>query len=112
MTCAHCQNMDHAPIRTSGELFNVVRTVRQAVADGDIEQIDAGPMKGVVAFENLSEGGPQDDVILYRFRCPRCDQNFVLGAVTWNGTGGSWDKTLPLSTSQTGSFPVGHFRAG
>lgn len=100
MTCARCQNMDQrVPIRTPGELFKVVRTVRQAVSDGDIQQIDAGPMKGVVSFDDLSEAGPQDDVLLYRFRCPSCDQNFVLGAVTWNGTGGSWDKAQPLSTS-------------
>jgi len=100
MTCERCQNMDqHVPIRTPGELFKVVRTVRQALLDGDIEQIDAGPMKGVVAFDDLSEGGPLDDVVLYRFQCQSCGQNFVLGAVTWNGTGGSWDKAQPLSAS-------------
>ena len=87
------------PIRTPGELFKVVRIVRQALADGNIEQIDAGPMKGVVPFNEFSEAGPQDEVILYRFRCPSCSENYVLGAVTWNGTGGSWDKAEPLPTA-------------
>ena len=100
MTCEHCQNMDqHVPIRTPSELFKVVRTVRQALSDGDIIQIDAGPMKGIVEFDDLSENGPLDDVVLYRFQCPSCAQNFVLGAVTWNGTGGSWDKAKPLPMS-------------
>ena len=86
-------------IRTPGELFKVVHIVRQALSDGDIEEIDAGPMKGVVPFDELSEAGPQDDVILYRFRCPSCAENYVLGAVTWNGTGGSWGKAKPLTAA-------------
>ena len=100
MTCPRCENMDQrVPIRTPGELIKVVRTVRQALSDGDIEQIDAGPMAGVIPFNELSEQGPHDDVILYRFQCPSCGQNYVLGAVTWNGTGGSWDKAQPLPMS-------------
>ncbi len=87
------------PIRTPSELLKVVRIVRQALSDGDIEQIDAGPMKGVVPFNEISEVGPQDDVILYRFRCPSCAENYVLGAVTWNGTGGSWGRADPLPTA-------------
>ena len=88
-------------VRTPGELFKVVRTVRQAVADGDIEEIDAGPMtlKGLIAFDDLSENGPLDDVMNYRFRCPSCGQQFVLGAVAWNGVGGSWNKAEPLPRS-------------
>ncbi|WP_376705120.1 hypothetical protein RQ479_11285 [Mesorhizobium sp. ISC25] len=82
--------------RTRGELFRAVGTIRQAVSDGDIKEIDAGPMKGTMAFGDLYEAGPLDDLLLYRFRCPDCGQNFVLGAETYHGSGGSWSKSEPL----------------
>ena len=110
--------------RTRGELFRAIGTVRQAVADGDIEEIDAGPMKGTIAFGDLSDAasadgrsyekrnpftgevianvpdaGPLDDLLLYRFRCSDCGQNFVLGAETYHGSGGSWGKSAPLGST-------------
>lgn len=85
--------------RTRVELFRAIGTVRQAVAGGDIEEIDAGPMKGAIAFNDLSDTGPLDDLLLYRFRCPDCGQNFVLGAETYHGSGGSWRKSAPLGST-------------
>jgi uncharacterized C2H2 Zn-finger protein len=97
MTCPRCENLDeYVRFRTKGELFRAVGTVRQAVHDGDIEEIDAGPMKGTVALSDLSESGPLDDPLLYRFRCPECGENFVLRAETYDGSGGSWGKSAPL----------------
>lgn len=99
MTCRHCENLDeYVRFRTRGELFRAVGTVWQALADGDIEEIDAGPMKGMIAFDELSEARPLDDVLLYRFRCPDCGQNFVLGAETYHGSGGSWSKSASLGS--------------
>jgi hypothetical protein len=89
---------EYIRFRTPGELFKTVREVREALADGDVEEIDAGPMKGVIPFSDLSEGGPLDDLLLYRFRCRDCGQNFVLGAETYHGGGGSWSKAAPLSS--------------
>lgn len=98
MTCSRCESLDEVVrIRTPYELFSVVRTVRQALADGDIEEIDAGPMKGRTAFCDLAADGPLDDLLLYRFRCPKCSQNFELSAETYRGSGGSWRKSTPLN---------------
>jgi len=98
MTCERCRNMDeYIRFRTPRELFKVVGVVRQAVADGDIEEIDAGPMKGVVSFGDLRETGPWDDLLIYRFMCPGCHENYVLGAETYHGSGGSWGKAPPLN---------------
>lgn len=73
---------------TRGELFRAVGTVQRAVADGDLEEIDAGPMKGAIAFRDLSNAGPLNDLLLYRFRWPDRGQNFALGAETYHGRGG------------------------
>jgi hypothetical protein len=100
MTCSRCENLDeHVRFRTRGELFRAIGTIRQAVSDGDIEEIDAGPMKGTLAFSDLSEATPLDDLLLYRFRCPECGQNFVLGAETYHGSSGSWSKSAPLKSA-------------
>lgn len=85
--------------RTRGELFRAIARVRQAVADGDIEEIDAGPMTGTIAFSDLSDVGPLDDLLLYRFGCSDCGQNFVLEAETYHGSGGSWGKSAPLGST-------------
>lgn len=68
------------------------------MADGDIEDIHAGPMKGTMAFCDLSDAGPFDDVLFYRFRCPDCAQNFVLGAEAYHGSGGFWGKSTSLGS--------------
>jgi len=100
MTCSRCENLDeYVRFRSRGELFRAIGTVRQALADGDLEEIDAGPMKGTIAFSDLSDAGPLDDLLLYRFRCPDCGQNFVLGAETYHGSGGSWGKSAPLGST-------------
>ena len=63
MTCGRCEHLDeYVRFRTRGELFRAVGTVRQALTDGDIEEVDAGPMKGAIPFGDLSEVGPLDDV--------------------------------------------------
>lgn len=49
--------------------------------------MDAGPMKGKVVISDLSDAGPLDILLLYRFRCPDYGQNFVLGAKTYHGSG-------------------------
>lgn len=101
MNCSRCENLnEYVCFRTPGELFRAVRKIRQAVADGDIEEIDAGPMKGATAFRDLSEEGPLDDHMLFRFRCTECGQNFVLGAETYHGSGGSWGKSAPLGSTR------------
>lgn len=100
MTCDRCQNMDeYVRFRTRGELFKTIGIIRQAVSAGDIEEVDAGPMKGIVAFGDLSETGPLDDLLLYRFQCPDCRQNFMLGAETYHGSGGSWGRAAPLDSA-------------
>ncbi len=88
---------EYIRFRTPRQLFKVVGVVRQAVADGDIEEIDAGPMKGGVSFGDLLETGPWDDLLIYRFRCPSCHENYLLGAETYHGCGGSWGKVPPLN---------------
>jgi hypothetical protein len=63
MTCSRCQNLDeYVRFRTRGEPFRAIGTVRQAVADGNIEEIDAGPMKGTIAFGDLSDAGRMSQV--------------------------------------------------
>jgi hypothetical protein len=97
MTCARCEYLDeNVQLRTRGELFRAIGVIRQAMSDGDIEEIDAGPMKGGEAFKDIREDGPLEDTLLYRFRCPGCGQNFVLAAETYHGSGGSWGKSAPL----------------
>jgi len=76
-----------------------IGTVWQALVDGDIEEIDAGPMKGAVAFSDLSDAAWLDGLLLYRFRYPGCGQNFVLGAETYHGSGSSWGKSEPLGSN-------------
>jgi len=98
---------ENVRMRTRGELFKAISTIKQAVADGDIEEIDAGPMKGLTDFRDLSEKGPWDDLLVYRFRCPDCGQNYVLSAETWHGSGGSWGKAVPLPRhSREGGNPA------
>lgn len=100
MTCSRCENLDeYVRFRTRGELFREIGTVRQALVDGDIEEIDAGSMKGMVAFSELSNAGPLDDILLYRFGYPDCGQNFVLGVETYQGSGGSWGKSESLGST-------------
>lgn len=89
---------EYVRFQTRGILFKTIRVIRQAVSDGDIEEIDAGPMKSLVPFNDLNEIGPLDDLLLYRFRCSGCLQNFVLGAETYHGSGGSWGKAAPLKS--------------
>ena len=100
MPCSRCENLDeYVRFRTRGELFRAIARVRQAVADGDLEEIDAGPMTGTIAFSDLSDVGPLDDFLLYRFRCSDCGQNFLLEAETYHGSGGSWGKSAPLGST-------------
>ena len=100
MTCSRCENLDeYVRFRTRGELFRAIGTIRQALADGDIEEIDAGAMKGTMTFDDLSKSGPLDDLLLFRFRCPDCGQNFVLDAETYHGSGGSWSRSAPLEST-------------
>ena len=62
MTCSRCENLDeYVRFRTRGELFRAIGTVRQAVSAGDIEEIDAEPRKGTIAFCDLPDAGPLDD---------------------------------------------------
>jgi hypothetical protein len=99
MTCARCENLDEdVSFRTPGALFRAVDVIRQALSNGDIEEIDAGSMKGTIAFGDLSASGPLDDLLLYRFRCSDCAQNFVLEAVPYRGDGGSWRKAAPIGS--------------
>lgn len=94
MTCSRCENLgQYVPFRTRGELFRAIGVVRQALFDGDIEETDTGSIKGTLAFSELSEAGPPDDLLLYRFHCPDCGQNFVLEAETYHGSSGSWSKS-------------------
>lgn len=100
MTCSRCEEMDeHVRIRTPRELFRTIGVIRKAVSDGDVEEIDPGPMKITLAFNEISEAGPLEDLLLYRFRCSECGQNFELVAETYHGSGGSWSKAVPLKTA-------------
>ncbi len=100
MTCSRCEHLDEVVhLRTPGELFRAIGTIRRSLTDGYIEEIDAGPLSSALAFSDLSEEGLLDDIVHYRFRCPDCGQNFVLSAETYHGRGGSWSRSEPLKSA-------------
>lgn len=94
MSCFRCENLDeHVSFRTRGELFRAIGVIRRAVFSNAIEEIEVDATKGKMAFGDLSENGPLDDLLLYKFRCRGCGQTFRLEAETYHGSGGSWERT-------------------
>lgn len=96
MSCSRCVNLDEdVNFRTRGELFRAIGVIRRAISTNDIEEIEISPTTDNMAFSDLSESGPLDDLLLYRFRCRGCGQTFLLEAETYHGSGGSWGRSTP-----------------
>jgi hypothetical protein len=92
MACDKCAALTTPkPIRSPSELGAAIQTAKRAVSEGILEEVPAGPMAGAIAFSDLQPGGPWDDLVLYKFRCMKCWQQFVLSAEIYHGGGGGWE---------------------
>jgi len=71
-------------------LSDIIVNAKNAVSEGILREIDAGPMAGTTAFADLNPKGPYDDLLLFKFCCTTCEQEFSLSAETYHGSGGFW----------------------
>ena len=81
----------HSEIRSSNELAQAVRIIRDNLDDGMLEQ---APLDRAFAsrtpFSAINENGPWDDYVFYAFSCRSCGGRFTLAVETYHGRGGSW----------------------
>jgi len=91
MACAKCAAIAaERPIKRPPELAVAIRATKQAVADGTLKEIPAGPGASGIIFSALDPDGPWGDEVFYKFRCRACGQTFSLYCETYHGAGGRW----------------------
>ncbi|HYE42534.1 MAG TPA: hypothetical protein VEA15_03995 [Caulobacteraceae bacterium] len=89
MTCYRCIAFaDRRDIRSPDDLNLAIRHARKGLAKG---VLDIVPVDGGLPFEQAGDGA-WDDIVHYRFRCRGCGQAFLLGAETYHGGGGAWER--------------------
>ena len=92
IACAKCAELrvEH-PVRSPGELRKTISVIRSEIEAGILSEVPAD--KGIegsrTSFAQLL-GGTSDDVVLCRFRCNSCGQQFRLSCDTYHGSGGTW----------------------
>src|SRR5690606_31847902 len=79
-------------IRTPADLVGLLRELKQAVVDGDLEQVrpDPSPFATDSSVEDINDNGPWPDYIELRFRAPSDGSLYKLAVETYHGAGGTW----------------------
>ena len=85
--CSRCVGFaEKIRIQTPGQYFDLVREVKEVLAQGTLALID-----GNVDLAEISPGkGWPDDYIEHTFQCSQCGQRFRLFVETYHGSGGHW----------------------
>lgn len=92
MSCARCDDLcQEVPIRTLGELEEVVRVARANLEDGTIVEITNG--EEPMPLPTLTRNAPMPDIIRTEFKCMECGEVFLLRCESYHGGGGSWSHT-------------------
>jgi len=87
--CKKCQDLNiNYKISLPNHLAKAIGIAKENVADGTLEVVKRG--EWCVAFDQVSDEAPWDDIIYYKFRCTACGALFELTAETYHGGGGSW----------------------
>ena len=68
-----------------------IAVVRDNLADGTLKEISP-EQSGLPqrSFSEVASSGQWDDVLVYRFQCQHCSEQFILDAETFHGSGGAW----------------------
>jgi hypothetical protein len=97
--CSRCSDVRTLPkIRSLQELETVIETIRDNLSKGVlVEVLQPVLLTGAPAsLFNLPLGGPWPDSLQYDFSCAACGCVFRLGADTYRGVGGEWDRLEAL----------------
>jgi hypothetical protein len=93
--CSRCSGVRTRPaIRSLQELAAVIETIRDDLSRGVLVEVPqpillTGAPPSVM---NLQVGGPWPDSVQYDFSCAACGCVFRLGADTYKGVAGEWDR--------------------
>ena len=93
--CKHCKEVcQKFKIALPKDLEKAISVVRDNLADGTIIESSFWPENILKTqtepFSKVDSKGPWDDILIYYFECPECNQLFKLSAETYHGAGGSW----------------------
>lgn len=87
--CERCGHIaQRVAIELPSDLTRILKAVREALNEGVLEDISL-PGSGLVPFAAVSDTGPWDDILSYRFRCAGCGAEYRLSCDTYHG-GGEW----------------------
>ena len=87
--CERCKYIaQDFSIEVPSDLTRIIRVTTEALENGIIENITENE-DSYTPFEGLSETGPWDDILNYRFRCRHCGARYELFCDTYHG-GGKW----------------------
>jgi len=92
MACSFCQDLCiEYQISTPSDLRQAIAVVRDNLADGTLKEISP-EQSGLPqrSFSEVASSGQWDDVLVYRFQCQHCSEQFILDAETFHGSGGAW----------------------
>jgi hypothetical protein len=97
--CDRCRGVRTRPqIRSLEELEAVIETIRDDLSKGVLVEV---PPPTVLPWAppsvmDLELGGPWPDALQYDLSCAACGCVFRLGAETYRGVGGVWDRLEAL----------------
>jgi len=92
MACSFCKDLCiEYQISSPSDLRQAISVARDNVADGTLKEIASDqsdlPQR---PFSEVASSDQWDDVMVYRFQCQHCSEQFILEAETFHGSGGAW----------------------
>jgi hypothetical protein len=89
MPCEECRELHTHRFRSRTDLINALRLAAEEVDRGVLAPVTVADrsIPEQVAIESALQAGALSDVVLYRFKCTVCGDNFELSADTYHGNG-------------------------
>ena len=88
------KSIEPRKIWSPGDLVQVLRELKQSVAEGAIRQVDfaRSTLSGKIQIEDVPNEGPWPDYIEMYFEDTDSQDIYRLTVETYHGTGGSWER--------------------
>src|SRR3954469_18982776 len=89
MPCEECRELHTHRFNSRTDLVNALQVAAGEVDRGVLEPVSVvdRTIPEQVAIGSALQAGALPDVVLYRFRCTICGDDFELAADTYHGTG-------------------------
>jgi hypothetical protein len=89
MPCDECRELHTHRLGSRTDLMNALQVAAGEVDRGVLEPVSVGDrtIPEQVAIGSALQAGALPDVVLYRFRCTICGDDFELAADTYHGNG-------------------------